>query len=142
MCMFCFQVVGNRCRACLHRIFPLPVFSDDAAGAGKEASSPLVVLGLTFHPDSLWLEGDKGSRQLSPQLALLFRSFADAEEYRLAKGEIMKTLWPDGNCNVHSLHAAISRLRKELQKCGDVDILDLNVAYKLGKTHGHEYAAS
>ena len=133
MCMFHFQVVGSWCRACRHHFFPLPVPSDDAAEADQEASSPLKVLGLTFYPDNLWLEGNKGRRRLSPQLALLFRSFVDAAGYQLSKGEIKELLWPDGNCNVHALHSAISRLRKELQECGEVDILDLSIAYKLGK---------
>lgn len=66
MCMFHFQVVGSWCRACRHHFFPLPVPSDDAAEADQEASSPLKVLGLTFYPDNLWLEGNKGRRRLSP----------------------------------------------------------------------------
>ena len=136
MCICCFRVVGNRCRACLHRVFPLQAFSDDAAGVSNEApSSPLLVLGLKFHPDSLLLEGNKGSRKLPPQQASLFRAFADAAEYRLSKAEITNLLWPDGNFNDHSLHAAISRLRKELRSCGDVDILDLNAAYQLRKSY-------
>ena len=140
MCICCFRVVGNRCRACLHRVFPLQAFSDDAAGVSNEApSSPLRVLGLKFHPDSLLLEGNKGSRKLPPQQASLFLTFANAAEYRLSKAEITTLLWPDGNFNDHSLHAAISRLRKELRSCGDVGILDLNAVYQLRKSINEEF---
>lgn len=91
----------------------------------------LVVLGLTFLPNSCWLEGEKRSTKLKPQLARLFLLFAQAERNQVPKADIMERLWPNGNGTDHSLHSAVSRLRGELHDCGGLDILDLSIDYRL-----------
>lgn len=125
-----FRSVLRWLRIGLHKLFPSWI-SLPAMETAKEASPVLVVQGLTFCPNNHMLTGENGKTKLNPQMSCLFMLFAKAEEHQLPKVDIMEHLWPDGNCTIHSLHSAISRLRKELHACSDVDILDVSVAYKL-----------
>lgn len=125
-----FRSVLRWIRIGLHKLFPSWI-SLPAMETAKEASPVLVVQGLTFCPNNHMLIGENGKTKLNPQMACLFMLFAKAEGHQLPKVDIMEHLWPDGNCTIHSLHSAISRLRKELHACSDVDILDVSVAYKL-----------
>lgn len=122
MAVIHFRWVSRVLRICGHRLFPSWI-----SLPGKK----LVVLGLTFRLDNNWVKGEKGSRKLNPQLACLFRLFAQAEKNQVSKTDIMERLWPDGNCTDHSLHSVISRLRRELHACSEVDIQDMSTAYKL-----------
>lgn len=130
-----FRSVLRWIRIGLHKLFPSWI-SLPAMETAKEASPVLVVQGLTFCPNNHMLIGENGKTKLNPQMSCLFMLFAKAEEHQLPKVDIMEHLWPDGNCTIHSLHSAISRLRRELHACGDVDILDMSVAYKLCRPQG------
>lgn len=122
MAVIHFRWVFRVLRTCGHKLFPSFISLPE---------EKLVVLGLTFRQDSCLLKGEKGSRKLNPQLTCLFLLFAQAEKNQVPKTYIMERLWPNGNRTDHSLHSVISRLRRELHACGEADILDMGVAYKL-----------
>lgn len=122
MAVIHFRWVSRVLRICGHRLFPSWI---------SLPGEKLVVLGLTFLPNSCWLEGEKRSTKLKPQLARLFLLFAQAERNQVPKADIMERLWPNGNGTDHSLHSAVSRLRGELHDCGGLDILDLSIDYRL-----------
>ena len=87
-----------------------------SAAPSQEVKTYQIGGDLYFQPQSGKLWNDKLEKTLSPQPTALLQTFLEAKDYKVEKQYLIDKFWPKrANDPTHTLHNAISRLRKETE---------------------------